>query len=190
MVMSSKKENVIILRKEGKSFNEISKLLNCSKSYISSICKENKLSDIGLDNSKKLSDEEINELKEYYKTHTKEETSIKFGVSTTTVNKYKDNKRVKLTDEEIKNKNYKHLKAFRKKNKERAIEYKGGKCVVCAYNRSVTAMEFHHLDPTQKDFGISSNSNRAWEKIRIELDKCVLVCSNCHREIHEGIIKI
>ena len=51
-------------------------------------------------------------------------------------------------------------------------------------------MEFHHLDPTQKDFGISSNSNRAWEKIRIELDKCVLVCSNCHREIHEGIIKI
>ena len=71
-----------------------------------------------------------------------------------------------------------------------AIEYKGGKCVVCGYNRSVTAMEFHHLDPTQKDFGISSNSNRAWEKIRIELDKCVLVCSNCHREIHEGIIEI
>lgn len=188
--MSSKKESVISLRKEGKSFNEISKLLNCSKSYISSICKENKLSDIGLDNSKKLSLVEIQELIEYYKTHTKQETAIKFDVSISTVNKYKENKRVKLTDEEIRSKNYTHVKTFRKKNKERAIEYKGGKCVVCGYNRSITAMEFHHLDPTQKDFGISSNSNRAWDKIKEELDKCVLICSNCHREVHEGIIKI
>lgn len=188
--MSSKKESVISLRESGKSFNEISKLLNCSKSYISTICKENKLSDIGLSVSKKLSSVEIEELKEYYKTHTKQETAIKFEVSISTVTKYKDNKRVNLTEEELSKNNYNHVKSFRKKNKERAIEYKGGKCIICEYNRCTTALEFHHLDPTKKDFGISSNTNRAWDKIKEELDKCILVCSNCHREIHDGIIKI
>ena len=76
---------------------------------------------------------------------------------------------------------------WRKRTKIKAVEYKGGKCQECGYNRCIRAMKFHHLDPAQKDFGISGVS-RAWETIKVELDKCVLVCGNCHDEIHEGLI--
>ena len=50
------------------------------------------------------------------------------------------------------------------------------------------ALEFHHLTSTKKDFGISSKGyTRSWEKIRAELDKCVLLCANCHREVHSSL---
>ena len=69
--------------------------------------------------------------------------------------------------------------------KELAVEYKGGKCIKCGYNKYVGALEFHHLDPSQKDFAIASKGyTRSWEKIKEELDKCILLCSNCHREEH------
>jgi len=190
MDTGSKKEKIIFLRKEGKSFNEIKKILGCSKGYISTICEEYKLSNIGLDKSKKLTDKEKEELKEYYKTHTKEETAIKFGVSTSTVKKYSERKQRILTDDERLNRNYNHVKLFRSRTKEKAVEYKGGVCVVCGYNRCVRAFDFHHLDPKEKDFTISKNCNKAWDKVKAELDKCVLVCANCHREIHDGLIKL
>ena len=79
----------------------------------------------------------------------------------------------------------------RRKLKVMGIEYKGGKCQnpECGYNKCVDALEFHHL--SDKDFGISSDGHiRSWEKIRKELDKCILLCSNCHRELHAGILKI
>jgi len=93
-------------------------------------------------------------------------------------------------DEERRKSNYNKVKRFRKKTKLKAVEYKGGSCEICNYNRCIEALEFHHLDPKEKDFGISTNTNRAWDKIKKELDKCILVCSNCHREIHSGIIEI
>ena len=69
--------------------------------------------------------------------------------------------------------------------KVKAVEYKGGCCEKCGYNKYVGALEFHHLDPTQKDFAIGSKGyTRSWEKVKKELDKCILVCANCHREIH------
>src|SRR5688572_23204281 len=67
--------------------------------------------------------------------------------------------------------------------KLKAVEYKGGKCSVCGYNRYQGALEFHHLDPSKKDFGFGS-SVVGWLKMKEELDKCILVCANCHREIH------
>lgn len=69
--------------------------------------------------------------------------------------------------------------------RERAIAYKGGACQICAYNRSHAALDFHHLDPMEKDFAISAKMT-SFEAIQKELDKCVLVCANCHREIHDG----
>lgn len=79
----------------------------------------------------------------------------------------------------------------RDKVKEMAIEYKGNKCQLCGYDRCKDALEFHHLDPNEKDFGISAKGyTRAWEKVQEELDKCILVCANCHREIHAGIAQI
>ncbi len=75
-------------------------------------------------------------------------------------------------------------------SKLQAIEYKGNKCQLCGYDRSTYALEFHHKDRGQKDITIGSNHNRSFERIRPELDKCILVCSNCHREIHQGLIKL
>jgi hypothetical protein len=75
--------------------------------------------------------------------------------------------------------------------KQRAIDYKGGKCIICNYNKYNGALEFHHLDPDIKDFNISKNgATRCWKKMVIELDKCVLLCSNCHKEVHAGLITI
>ena len=52
-------------------------------------------------------------------------------------------------------------------------------------------MTFHHLDPAQKDFGLSVRGlTRSWEKMRAELDKCVLLCANCHSEVHDGITQL
>lgn len=79
----------------------------------------------------------------------------------------------------------------RDKIKLLAIEYKGGKCIICNYNKCVQALEFHHLDPSQKEFGIGEKGyTRSWDRVKEELDKCILVCSNCHKEIHAGITNI
>ena len=72
--------------------------------------------------------------------------------------------------------------------KERAVAYKGGKCSICGYNRYIGALDFHHLDPTKKDFGIANVATCSWEKIQPELDKTVLVCRNCHAEIHGKMV--
>jgi hypothetical protein len=71
-----------------------------------------------------------------------------------------------------------------------SVAYKGNKCQCCGYDRCLDALDFHHFDFTQKDFGISAKGyTRSWDKIKEELDKCVLVCANCHREIHAGLIE-
>lgn len=75
----------------------------------------------------------------------------------------------------------------RKKVKRLLVQYKGGKCEQCGYNKCVAALEFHHLDPAQKDFNIGANGHTlALAKLKQEADKCILVCSNCHREIHDA----
>lgn len=66
-----------------------------------------------------------------------------------------------------------------------AVAYKGGACERCAYSKCVEAFDFHHRDPAQKDFAVSAEGvTRSWEKLRIEIDKCALLCANCHRELH------
>lgn len=70
--------------------------------------------------------------------------------------------------------------------KEKALEYKGCSCVHCGYSGYVGALEFHHVDPTTKKFDISGRSIK-WERMKPELDKCVVLCSNCHRELHGGL---
>ena len=82
------------------------------------------------------------------------------------------------------------VKRRRKKIREMAINYKGGRCVVCGYDKCKQVFEFHHIKG-EKEFGISTKGyTRSWKRIRAELDKCVLVCANCHREIHYGITQL
>lgn len=73
--------------------------------------------------------------------------------------------------------------------KNKCVDYKGGSCIICNYNKCMGALEFHHLDPTKKDFSISHLKRFTFNQIvTSELDKCILVCSNCHREIHAGLV--
>ena len=77
----------------------------------------------------------------------------------------------------------------REKMKQACVDYKGGACKVCGYNRCISALSFHHLNPSEKDFNISANNGcKSWDKMKKELDKCVLLCSNCHSEVHYGLI--
>lgn len=72
--------------------------------------------------------------------------------------------------------------------KKQMVDYKGGSCQMCGYKKYMGALEFHHIDPKQKDFNLSRMKQYTFnDKVTNELDKCILVCSNCHREIHGGL---
>jgi len=89
------------------------------------------------------------------------------------------------------NYNYDYVLNWRNNNKKLAVEYKGGKCDICGYNKSMRSLQFHHLDPSKKEITISKKINSVkFEKLKFELDKCILVCANCHGEIHDGLIEI
>ncbi len=82
-------------------------------------------------------------------------------------------------------KNKQSVQTRRKNIKEKSISYKGGQCKHCGYSKCKEALEFHHMNPNEKDFGLSAHGNtHSWEKIKQELDKCILLCANCHREEH------
>jgi len=75
-----------------------------------------------------------------------------------------------------------------RKFKEQCVQYKGGKCEKCGYDKYVGALEFHHKDSNQKDFTIANARLTSFsDKIKKELDKCEILCSNCHRETHAKI---
>lgn len=75
----------------------------------------------------------------------------------------------------------------RQERLQKMIDYKGGECVRCGYNRHPAGFDFHHVDQKTKKFGISGNHTRKWSIIVEELDKCILVCATCHREIEAGV---
>jgi hypothetical protein len=66
------------------------------------------------------------------------------------------------------------------------VDYKGGRCQICGYDRCLRALDFHHVDPTTKRFNVAGSHLRSCDVLRAELEKCVLVCSNCHNEIDVG----
>lgn len=65
-----------------------------------------------------------------------------------------------------------------------AVEYKGGKCSICGYSKCIAALDFHHINPTEKDKDFFNMRGGLSTLLKTKLDKCVLLCSNCHREIH------
>ena len=66
------------------------------------------------------------------------------------------------------------------------IQKFGGKCSVCGYKKNSSALDFHHLNPKDKSFALDlrSLSNRKQSMIDAEISKCILVCRNCHSELH------
>lgn len=179
------KAEILKLRKEGKTYKEISQILNCAKSTISFHCtKEN------LGFSQDIIHREIIDCikREYKEGSSRKEIAAKYKLTVYTVKKYtKDITKPTKYDSSLtrKQKIVIAVTAKRKKLKIQAIEYKGGCCELCGYNKFVGALDFHHKDPKTKEFSISSKGyTRSWGKVKEELDKCVLLCSNCHREIH------
>jgi len=97
----------------------------------------------------------------------------------------------KLAREAYHRNKYKHKEKRRIYNRVRkqilkvkAIEYKGGKCEICRGVFHPSSYDFHHIDPSKKDYQPSASLDRNWEIASLELDKCILICSNCHRELH------
>lgn len=82
------------------------------------------------------------------------------------------------------------VKNWRKKKKQEIVDKCGGKCCVCGYNKCNNALDFHHLDPNNKSNGISYLISSNTEKLDDELKKCILLCKNCHAEIHAGLIDV
>lgn len=66
----------------------------------------------------------------------------------------------------------------------------GSSCSACGYDKCRNALEFHHINPQEKELTPSKVFSRSWENIQKELDKCVLLCANCHREVHAGLLEI
>lgn len=183
------KDRILKLREQGLSYNEIQRELKCSKGTISKYCSndETKL------NSKRTfaTQESIDELNEYLKNHTYAEAATHFSISIGTIKHYgKKVFTLKTYDELLKSK-CESTKKLRTAIKRQCVEYLGGKCNVCGYDRCLRSLDFHHIDPDKKDFQISSPTTKyRFEHMKSELDKCLLLCKNCHGEIHEGIIKV
>ena len=180
------KEQILKLVEDGFTYNEISKKLNCSKAVISYHCKKNNITSKNI--RLEVDEDLILKIKELYEIH---KSSLKvskiLGVSKQVVLKNvksKDN----LSDIQIKENRIKSVVDWRKRTKQKLVDYKGGSCIKCGYNKCVSALEFHHIDPNQKDFQVCGKS-WSFERLKNEVDKCILVCSNCHREIHELIGK-
>ncbi len=71
--------------------------------------------------------------------------------------------------------------------KRKAISYSGGCCLRCGYDRCAAALQFHHLDPAEKEFRLGSGRTWSWSKLKAEVDKTILICGNCHAELHDGL---
>ena len=85
---------------------------------------------------------------------------------------------------------YEYIKEHRKEVKRRITYVLGGKCAYCGYDRCNEALDVHHLNPEHKEFAIANSYNLAWETLSKELEDCVLLCANCHRELHQNLIQV
>lgn len=85
---------------------------------------------------------------------------------------------------------YKDIKKYRNSLKQFITDEMGGKCIICKYDKCHSALECHHVDVINKKFNISTWKKVSVKSVITEAAKCILVCTNCHREIHEKITKI
>lgn len=174
-------EQILTLYKEGKSLLDISKVVGVSKATASYYVNNAGMS--RYNQPVEVTKELLQKMQEDYNLGmSKRQISKKYKVAF-----YKLEKLVKpkaMTGYEI-------VKNRRIKIKEELLNYKGGRCSICGYSRCASALEFHHLDPDKKDFGIAQTSSyKNLELLKKEIDKCILVCSNCHREIHAGLVEL
>ena len=113
-------------------------------------------------------------------------TGKKFGWSKQCLLKYIRVRHPIISEEEKRKRKVRHVVSWRQRTKKKLVEYKGGKCQLCGYNKCIRSLIFHHRDPNEKDFGITGKTI-SFDKLKIEVDKCDLLCANCHGEEHEKL---
>ena len=175
------KEQVIKLRRKGLTYNEIRDITKVKNTTISDIVRPLNL---GGNSIKKLTPELIEEIQAKYNEIGNLKKVVKlYHISFERLSKViKHGKKKKVSNTEA-------VESWRKRKKKALVEYKGGKCQCCGYSKCIEALEFHHLDPNIKSFTTSGKS-KSFNSLKREVDKCILVCSNCHKEIHAGLINI
>ena len=82
------------------------------------------------------------------------------------------------------------VKEWRKNTKTKMVICMGSKCQICGYNKSQNALEFHHINPEEKDFQISKRMGYKIDDLKKEVDKCALLCKNCHAEVHGKVLAL
>ena len=97
-------------------------------------------------------------------------------------NHYRNNKR----------KNVRRTSKRRETLREWVNTYKKERSCACCSESFYRCLEFHHLNPDEKDLAVADAINNGWsiKRIQKEIDKCILVCANCHVKIHAGLISI
>lgn len=84
------------------------------------------------------------------------------------------------------------VKRYRIVTKRRMVLSMGGKCQICGYSKCDRALDFHHINPDEKEanFNKYRANPAAWTRVVEELRKCILLCSNCHSEVHAGLTSL
>jgi len=187
--MSKLSERILTLRGKGKSYKEIAAKLQCAVSTISYHCKKSGIGDSEGKYRPPTSEEKLEFQRLYDDGRTLEQVSEIVGWHKHAIAKYIDvRKVVAMSLVERKKRGVVHVANRRRKVKAMAVAHMGGKCVKCGYNKCIAALEFHHLDPAQKDFNLARKGYTfSWDRVREEVEKCILVCANCHREIHHEL---
>lgn len=173
------KEKIVVLRQEGKTYKEIREIVKCAKSVISYHCRNAGLSDGNA--GRKTTEDRIALFNELYLSGlSSNEIAKKLQCSKFTVLKYIT---VPLRQRVRKLTVAKSVVIWRQKRKKDLVEYKGGRCCRCGYDKCIDALTFHHVNPLEKEFNIGG-STYGFERLKKEVDKCILLCMNCHAEEH------
>lgn len=175
-------EKITSLRMDLKTYPEICKEVNISEDKLKKICRKYNLNKSANTLKKHLDSKEVIEY--YNVVKSLRLTAKHFNTSRDTLRKIITVDILHVRKKEITK--AQSVVEWRKRKKNELVEYKGGKCERCGYSKSVGALHFHHRNPNTKDFAIGAKSYSI-ERLKKEADKCILLCSNCHIEVHEEI---
>ena len=183
-------EEIVRMRKEGLSYSQICEKTGFSKGTISKYCRGINENFAIYEKITKTNKDDIDKSQKIYDDgYSLREVSKIVGINRTTLSKYLiiRNRKLKSEDESRKD-DIERVKIWKRKLRDDLVEHRGGKCVVCGYDKSIRALHFHHLDLKEKLFRVSVGSVSK-ELLLKESEKCILVCSNCHCEIHDELYK-
>ena len=177
------RDDIIELRQKGWNYKQIAGHLGCAISTVSYNCQK-----VAGKAQLKITAEVIEKMQPLYdQLRSLQKVATSLGVSKTTVLKYVETVReAALSTEQKRINNVQGVISWRQRKKAELIKYKGGACEHCGYNKSTWALQFHHRDPSQKDMNIGGKSV-SFETLKTEVDKCLMLCANCHAEEHERL---